>query len=244
MHLEELGIPFTELGEEQEIELFHAISQSLVSKRTLEEILQLIVTMSATVMRSKICSLMLLDEEKNELSIKATQALSAGYANKPNVKVGESVSGRAVKDRRLVIVPDVLRDPAYGFPEIAKAEGFVAMVSAPMIVADRVIGVINIYTTEKRDFRDVEIKVLQTVANQAALAIESTRLRQENERMKQHIEERGLVEEAKKYLMEKEGMSYSAAAAALVAASRDRSAPLGEVARSVILVHSLKSSRR
>jgi signal transduction protein with GAF and PtsI domain len=120
MNLEELGIPYTDLGEQKEIELFWHISQSLASQRYLEEVLQLIVTMTASVMKSKICSLMLLDESKSELTIKATQALSSRYINKPPVKVGESVSGRAVMERRPISVKDVLQDQSYGFPAIPK----------------------------------------------------------------------------------------------------------------------------
>src|SRR5947207_8534761 len=106
MNLEELGIPFTELGETKEIDLFWHISQSLVSKSYLQEILRLIVTMTAQVMQSKICSLMLLDEEEQELSIAATQALSKEYVNKPNLKVSERLSGRAVKEKKTAMKED------------------------------------------------------------------------------------------------------------------------------------------
>jgi signal transduction protein with GAF and PtsI domain len=86
-------------GNSKEVELLWNISQSVVSKSYLQEILQLIVTMTAAVMGTKICTLMLLDEKKGELTLAATQALSPLYLNKPPVKIGESISGRVVKEK-------------------------------------------------------------------------------------------------------------------------------------------------
>jgi signal transduction protein with GAF and PtsI domain len=238
--LEELGIPFTQIGENKEIDLFYHISQSLVSKSYLNEILQLIVTMTASVMQSKICSLMLLDEEKQELAIAATQALSPEYLNKPNVKVGESVSGRVVVEKRPIMVLDVTKEKGYMFPEIAKKESVVSMLSVPMIIGNRVIGVINSYTIEPHNFTDNEVKMLQVVANQAAVAIENTKLRQENLEAKQALEERKLVDRAKSLLMEKDGLKESEAYKLLQKTSRDHRKSMADVANAILLAYSLR----
>ncbi|MCG3205147.1 MAG: hypothetical protein KCHDKBKB_01865 [Elusimicrobia bacterium] len=240
MHLEELGIPYTDLGNQKEIELFWHISQSLVSKSYLQEILQLIVTMTAEVMKSKTCSLMLLDPEKGELRIAATQALSPLYINKPPVKVGESVSGRAVQDRKPVVVADVTKDKSYGYPEVARKEGFVSMISMPMQIEGRVIGVINSYTHQVHNFTDLEIKILQAVANQAAVAIENTKLRQENLETKQALEDRKKVDQAKALLMQKDGLSEMEAHQLLQKTSRDQRKPMVEIANAILLAYPLR----
>src|SRR5437773_2776512 len=92
--------PSTQEFNPRDLEFFWKISESVVSGRYLKEILQLIVTMTAEMMGSEICSILLLDEKRQELAIEATQALSEEYIHKPNIKLGESVSGRAVKERR------------------------------------------------------------------------------------------------------------------------------------------------
>lgn len=240
MNLEEIGIPYTQLGNNKEVELFWYISQSLVSKRYLEEILQLIVTMTAEAMKSKICSLMLLDAEKNELKIAATQALSSEYVNKPNIKVGESISGRAVLERRPIIIKDVTKDKSYQFPEIAKQEGIVSMISVPMLLGDRTIGVINSYTTNEHNFTDLEVKVIQAVANQAAVAIENTKLRQEMMEAKKELEERKIIDKAKSMLMDKDGLKENEAYHLLQKTSRDNRKSMLEVANAVILAYSMK----
>lgn len=240
MHLEELGIPYTQLGQQKEIELLWHISQSLVSKTYLHEILQLIVTMTAEVMNSKICSLMLLDSEKNELKIAATQALSADYVNKPAVKVGESVSGRAVLEKKPITVLDVTQDKRYGFPEIAKREGIVSLLSVPMQIDGRVMGVINSYTNQPHTFTDLEIKILQSVANQAAVAIENMKLKQENLEVKQALQERKIIDQAKALLIEKDGITEAEAHSLIQKTSRDQRRPMVEVANAILLAYPLR----
>lgn len=240
MNLEELGIPYTQLGNQKEIELFWHISQSLVSKTYLQEILQLIVTMTAEVMKSKICSLMLLDVEKGELAIAATQALSADYVNKPPVKVGTSISGRAVQQMKPIMVLDVTTDKNYGFPDIAKKEGIVSMLSVPMQVNGRVCGVINSYTNQPHEFTELEVKILQSVANQAAVAIENTKLRQENLEAKQALEERKRIEQAKALLIEKDGLTEAEAHQLLQKTSRDQRKPMVEIANAILVAYPLR----
>ena len=69
------------------------VSKTITSDLYLEEILQLIVAATAKTMSFKICTLMLLDEDKQELVIKATQSKSRDYVKKPNIKIGESIAG-------------------------------------------------------------------------------------------------------------------------------------------------------
>ncbi len=159
-----------------QIDTLTRVSHTIASNRYIEEILQLIVTMTAEMMHSKICSIMILDPETSELKIMATQSLSAEYRRKANVKLGESISGRVLQERRPMAVPDVTHDPLYRFPELAREEGLVSLLSVPMLMKNRGIGVINVYTASAHHFTQEEIHLLQAVANQAASAIENTHL--------------------------------------------------------------------
>jgi GAF domain-containing protein len=135
-----------------------------------------------------------------------------------------------------------MKDKSYGYPEIAKKEGIVSMISVPMKIQDRVIGVINSYTTQPRKFDETEIKILQAVAGQAAIAIENTKLRQENLAMKQASEEGKLVDRAKMLLMESNRIKESEAYDLIQKASRDGRKSMAEIANAIILVHSLKNA--
>jgi signal transduction protein with GAF and PtsI domain len=152
------------------------VSKTITSNLYLEEILQLIVAMTAKTMSFRICSIMLFDAEKQELVIKATQSKSADYVKKPNLKIGESIAGRALKEGRVLTILDVKRAPEYRFPDIAEKEGLCSMICVPLQVKDRTIGVLNCYTSRPRVFSQEEINLLQTLSNHAAIAIENAKL--------------------------------------------------------------------
>jgi two-component sensor histidine kinase len=152
------------------------VSRTLTSNAYLEEILQLIVAMTAQTFNFKICTIMLVDEERQELVIKATQSKSAAYVTKPNLLLDRSVAGRAVQDGRVITVLDVRRAPEYRFPDIAQQEGLCSMACIPLRNRERIIGVLNCYTEQPRTFSPSELDSLQTMANQAAIAIASAKL--------------------------------------------------------------------
>ena len=224
----------------KEIETLSQISKTIVSGKYLEEILNLIVTVTAKMMNSKICSIMLFDEKKQELAIKATQSLSKKYRNKPNLKVGESISGKVVQEKKPITVLDVTKESRYMYPEIAKKEGLCSMLAVPMTVKDRIIGVINNYTSEKHKFTDEEIKILQSVANQAAVAIENTKLIEEALEAREDLKIRKLVERAKGILMKRFGMDENEAYKTIHKKSMDSRKSMKEVAEAIILALEVK----
>jgi len=152
------------------------VSKTITSNLYLEEILHLIVAMTAKTMNFRICSIMLLDEEKRELVIKATQSKSTDYLKKPNLRPGESVAGRAMQEGRVLTVLDVKQAPEYRFPDIAEKEGLCSMICIPLQVKERTIGVLNCYTARPHIFAQEEVNLLQTLANNAAIAIENAKL--------------------------------------------------------------------
>lgn len=218
----------------KELSTLSDVSRTVASPLYLEEILQLIVAMTAEVMNSKICSLMLLDEEKGELILRATQSLSDKYRKKPNLKVGQSVSGKVVLEQRPIVVLDVARDKNYMFPEIAKKEGLRSMLCVPMMVKGRIIGVINSYTSKPHRFKKEEIGLLSAVANQAAIAIYNTQMAEAKKDLEDKLETRKLVERAKGILMKKVGLQESDAYRIIQKRSMDSRQSMKEIANEII----------
>jgi GAF domain-containing protein len=196
--------------------------------------------MTAGMMNSKICSIMILDEQKGELKIVATQSLSEEYRRKANVKVGESVSGRAVKERRPISVLDVTRDQQYRFPDLAKKEGVCSLISVPMMIKNRVVGVINSYTSTEHPFTQEEINILQTVANQAAVAIENTTLLEQSSAMQEALETRKAVERAKGILMQQGKILEEEAFRLIQRQSMNTRKTMREIAEAIILASEIK----
>jgi signal transduction protein with GAF and PtsI domain len=220
---------------QKQIEALMKISKTIVEKSSLEEILKIIVNIVADVMDYKICSVMLSNEEKQELEIKATQALSDEYRLKPNLKIGQSLSGKAIKEKKPVSSIDVVKDPDYKYPEIAKKQGLKSMLAVPMIVKNKAIGVINVYTTTEHIFSEEEIKMLSAVANLAAVAIENSKLEEETLKVKDALETRKLIERAKGILMKLNNMTEEEAYTTMRKKAMDMCKPLKEIAEAIIL---------
>jgi len=224
----------------KQLDLLSEVSRTIVSNHYLKEILQLIVAMTAKVMDSQICSIMLLDEKRNELFIAATQSLSQEYLSKPNLKVGQSVSGKVVLEKRPTTVLDVTKEPGYMYPEVARQEGIVSLLSVPMMVKDRAIGVINSYTKSEHKFKQEEISILQTVANQAAVAIENTHLSEEILTAKEALESRKIIERAKGILMKELDVTEDEAYKKIHKKSMDLRKTMKEIAEAIILSSELR----
>jgi len=219
----------------RQIETLSQISRLVAGESYLDEILRLIVSITAKSLGFKICSLMLLDEKKKELSIAATQSLSEEYRKKPPVKVAQSLSGRAVMERRPIAITDVLKEPGYLYPDIAKQEGLASLLSVPMTVRDKCIGVLNCYTPEPHNFKETEISLVASVAHQAAVAIENTRWMEKALASEQELAARKLIERAKGILMKSRGLSEDEAFGEMRRTAMDSRRSLKDIAEAVIL---------
>ena len=206
----------------------------------LDEILNLIVVVTAEMLNSKICSIMLLDEKGVEFVIKATQSLSADYKLKPNLRVENSLVGQVLKTRKPLIVYDVRKEQKYFYRDLAVKEGLTSMIAMPMIVKDKAIGVINVYTKNPHTFTQEEVNVLQMVTNQAAVAVENTKLMEEALRAKEALETRKLIERAKGVLMRMNNLSEEAAYRMIHKKSMDSCRAMKDIAESIILMDELR----
>jgi signal transduction protein with GAF and PtsI domain len=211
------------------------ISKAITSDRYIEDILRLVVTATAETMRSKICALWLLEEDDSTLKLRATQSISEDYLSERSLKIGEGVVGKVALSRQPRAVINVLEDPDYKEKELARKEGLVSMLSVPMVVKDRVVGVVNCYTSYAHEFTETEKNVLITVANAAAVAIENTELMVKTTVIQEELESRKLVERAKDVLMAQRGLSGTEAFRWIQKRSMDARKSMREVAEAILL---------
>lgn len=224
----------------QTIKALAKISEAVTSDLYLDDILKLIVTVTAEVMGSKICSLMLLNEDSKELVIKATQSVSENYNKKPNIKLGEGIAGKVAEARRPITILDVRKDKRYINRVIAEREKLCSLLSVPLIFKGKVIGVLNIYTSKPHQFSKNEINILNSVANQAAIVIENFRLVIESEIIKKELEARKVIERAKGILMRERNFSEEEAHSLIRKYSMDKRKSMKEVSEAIILNEEMK----
>lgn len=229
---------------EEQIKALTKISKAIASDIYLEDILRLVVTVTAEIMGSNICSLMLIDEEKSELVIRATQSVSEEYNKKPPLKLGEGIAGKVVKENKPLVIKDVSNEKEYKYKDIAKREGLCSLLCVPLAVKNRVIGAINCYTSEPHDFTETEINILTSVANQAAVAIENTELMVKGRVIQEELETRKRIERAKGILMKEEGLTEEEAYLKIRKYSMDSRKTMREVAEAIILATDIKKPNR
>jgi len=223
----------------KKLEALSKISKAISSDLYLEDILSLIVVVTAEVMKSKVCSLWLLDERDNALKIRATQAMSEEYLKERSLKLGEGVVGYVAVENRPMMIYNVLKEPRYKEKELAKIEGLVSMLSVPMCVKDKVIGVINCYTSYPHKFNKSEVEVFTTVANQAAIAIENAGLIMKAKMIEDELISRKLVERAKGILMKEQQLSEEEAFRRIQKKSMDLRKTMREIAEAIILANQI-----
>jgi len=224
----------------QKLEALSKISKAISSDLYLEDILRLMVVVTAEVMKSKICSLWLVDERDKALKIRATQSMSEEYLKERSLKLGEGVVGYVAQENRPMMIYNVLKEPRYKEKELARREGLVSLLSVPMCVKDKVIGVINCYTSFPHKFTKSEIEVLTTVASQAAIAIENAGLIMKAKIIEDELISRKLVERAKGILMKEQRLSEEEAFRRLQKKSMDLRKSMREIAEAVILANQIQ----
>jgi signal transduction protein with GAF and PtsI domain len=229
-----------ELLLEKQIKALSKISRAIVSDSYLEDILRLVVTVTASAMESNICSLMLIDEKTNELVIRATQSMSEEYNKKSPLKIGEGIAGKAAKEDKPIVIKDVRKEKEYKYHDIAVKEGLCSLLCVPLAVKGRVIGVLNCYTSMPHDFTESEIELLTSIANQAAVAIENTDLLIKTRVIQEELENRKKVERAKGILMKGQGLTEEEAYLKLRKFSMDHRKTMKEVAEAIILAEEMK----
>jgi len=225
---------------QEQINALTKISKAIASDIYLEDILRLIVTVTAEMMGSNICSLMLIDEQKKELVIKATQSVSEEYNKKPSLKLGEGIAGKVAKENKPIAIKDVTKEKEYKHKDIAKKEGLCSLLCVPLAAKGKVIGVINCYTSTPHEFSETEINILNSVANQAAVAIENAELMVKSKVIQEELEIRKRIERAKGVLMKEQGLTEEQAYLRIRAYSMDSRKTMREVAEAIILAADMK----
>lgn len=144
----------------------------------LENCLRILVDRIADLMSVEIVSLMLMDKNEKELVVKLAKGLDEEIVREAKVKVGESIAGWIAKTGQSLLIKDMKKDGR--FPKRDGKYYTDSLLSVPLKIHDKVIGVINVNNKVSKDiFREKDLDILNTVVDLAAAAIENARLHEE-----------------------------------------------------------------
>ena len=154
--------------------IFCKISKAFGTAATKQELLSLIVDSAIKTMDGKAACLFLQDEKQDVFVPVSQQGLSDTYLHANPIQAKRVVS--ALKKEGHLAFPDATSDPRLENHEAKKAEGIASLLTVPVMVKDRTIGVLSLYTATRREFEPDEIEFLQALAEQGGIAIEHNRL--------------------------------------------------------------------
>lgn len=161
----------------EEFTAFYEVNKSITSTLKLSRVLDLITKKACQIVKAKGCSLRLLHINRKELVLKAHYGLNKrSHLRKGNIKIGESIAGRVLKENRPYIIKDLFKDPRYKHKFIAQKENLRSMLSVPLVEKGRTFGVLSIYSSIADYFHQDDATLLAMFASQAAISIFNARL--------------------------------------------------------------------
>src|SRR5438132_1542450 len=160
----------------QEITIFHDVAKALTSSLDLDSILQTIMEKMAEYFRPDTWSLLMVDEEKNELYFAIAIGDAADALKSARLKVGEGIAGWVAKHGESLVVPDVSADPRFSkrIDMMTKWETQ-SIICLPLRSKHRVLGVIQLVNVNLQGMGDNEMFFLQSLCDYAAIAIENAK---------------------------------------------------------------------
>ncbi len=153
---------------------FCKVSKAFGTVISTEKLLGLIVESSIETMNAKAACLFLADEEKDIFVPVAQKGLSEDYLHAKPMQAKTIVS--AILKGGYLCIRDATSDPRVENHAAKRAEGIASILDVPVMVRDKAIGVLALYTAKARDFSDDEIAFLSALAEQGGMAIERARL--------------------------------------------------------------------
>jgi len=159
-----------------ELRTLAEVSETLTSPLYLEQIFRLLVEMAARVFDASLCTLMLTDA--GELVLAAAHPAEPDTAPRPRhaLRLGEGLPGLAAASGEPVSSDDAGADPRFLAAEMLGRGPARSALAVPLRVRDRTLGVVTVYLGRPHAFTPPETTMLQTLANQTALAIENAGL--------------------------------------------------------------------
>jgi signal transduction histidine kinase len=156
-----------------ELDTLREIGQAVTAQLELPAVLEGVVAGARRLLGAQHAEISLWDEERKALRFGAAQGMEAERVRTRTYELGRGVNGTVALTRKPLIVDDY-QTSSYALPEFSD---IVATITVPVLFGTRLLGVLHAHTTRPdRRFTPDDLRLLQMLASQAAIAIENARL--------------------------------------------------------------------
>ena len=153
---------------------FCKVSKAFGTTLSSKKLLDLIVQSAIETMDAKAACLFLAEQDKDIFVPVAQKGLSDSYLHQKPMKARRIVD--KIIEGGYLYFRDATTDPRLEHHDAKKAEGIATILSVPVIVRNRTMGILSLYTADTRDYSEDDIDFLAALAEQGGIAIEHARL--------------------------------------------------------------------
>jgi GAF domain-containing protein len=165
-----------------ELQALGEVSRAVSSTVDLETVLTTIVAKATQLSSTDAGAIYVFDEATQEFDLRATygmhDAIIAEIKDR-RIRIGETAIGQAAEHRMPIQIPDVQSDPSPLVLDVVVRAGFRAVLTIPLLCPDRIVGALVVRRKQPGEFPQAVVSLMQTFAEQSAIAIENARLFEE-----------------------------------------------------------------
>lgn len=143
---------------------------------SIEDFLQTAVKIVATHMKAAVCSIYLLEDNNKDLVLRANQGLSADSVGRVKLRLGEGITGQALKELRPIREGRGSQNPNFKHIPGINEEQYEAFLAVPIVHGLRRVGVLVVQDPQPDYFTEADAKALRAIAAQLATTIENAQL--------------------------------------------------------------------
>lgn len=232
---------YTELkAKADSLRAIYDASEAIATERYFDNLLSILISVTAELFNSKVCTFLSFDEERNELVIRAAAGMLEKDLVGKRISLEHTASGKAFITRKPVQLYDLSQAEDKFHKALAENLGLKSMLAVPLVSRGEAIGVLNIFTAYPHAFSAEEVKVVQALANQAGLTIRSMEAEEKINQLEKKLGERKKIEKAKGIIMKEYGMSEEDAYTFIRKQAMDLRKTVGEIAEAIVTFYQLK----
>ncbi len=161
---------------EAENRLLRLVIDLTSSELDLGEVLRRVPALVTEATGSDVCFVHLVDEERQRVVLAGATPPFDEQVGTVELAIGEGVAGWVARNAEPAVIPDKWNDQRYRYIPALRGEDYASLVSVPMVVEGRVMGVLNVHSTEERTDGPTDLALLTGVAHLVARSVEKAQL--------------------------------------------------------------------
>lgn len=220
----------------RELEILSAIVDSIAYNLDLDAVLGQIIEIVYKETLADSIFLYVYDEPLAQVVLRASKNPHHALLGKVSLNLGEGITGWVAEHKKIVeITRNASDDKRFKFFHDIPEDRFEAFLSLPITFQSKLIGVINVQYKKPKKHLKEQIRLLSTIAKQVGGALENARLVGESRALKDALEVRKLIDQAKGILIKRDGLTEPEAYAFLQKLSMRHRKTMKEIAEAVII---------